>query len=76
MFVIGIWATVELNKYEELPRPNKYDGVSIVLIVIGLVIVFVGLCGCCGALRKSVLLLKMVKILNSIVCSKTNLALY
>lgn len=51
-----------MSKYEDLPHPNKYDGVSIVLIVIGLLIACVGICGCCGALRKNVLLLKMVKI--------------
>jgi hypothetical protein len=54
-----------MNKYEDLPRPNNYDAVSIVLIVIGLVIACVGICGCCGALRKSVFLLKMVKIICS-----------
>lgn len=53
---------MELSKYEDLPHPNKYDAVSIVLIVIGLLIACVGVCGCCGALRKNVLLLKMVKI--------------
>ena len=52
---------MELNKYDELPRPNNYDAVSIVLIVIGIVIVCVGACGCCGAIKKHVFLLKMVR---------------
>lgn len=51
-----------MSKYEDLPHPNKYDAVSIVLIVIGLLIACIGICGCYGALRKNVLLLKMVKI--------------
>lgn len=53
---------MELGKYEDLPHPNKYDAVSVVLIVIGLLIACVGICGCCGAVRKNVLLLKTVKI--------------
>ena len=53
---------MELNKYEELPRPNNYDGVSIVLIVVGLVIACIGICGCCGVIKKDVCLLKLVKI--------------
>jgi hypothetical protein len=52
---------VELNEYEELPRPNDYDAVSIVLIVIGIVIACIGICGCCGAIKKHVFLLKMVR---------------
>ena len=67
LFVIGIWATVELNRYAELPRPNNYDAVSIVLIVIGIVIVFVGVCGCCGAIKKHVFLLKMFALFLGII---------
>ncbi|XP_046852343.1 CD151 antigen-like [Xenia sp. Carnegie-2017] len=59
LFVIGIWATAQLNKYEEIPRPNHYDGVAIVLIIIGLLMAIIGLCGCWGALKKNVFLLKI-----------------
>ncbi|XP_028401346.1 CD63 antigen-like [Dendronephthya gigantea] len=59
LFVIGIWATVELNKYEEFPRPNDFDAVSIVLIIIGLVIACIGICGCYGAMKKNTFVLKM-----------------
>lgn len=57
LFVIGIWSAVELNKYDDLPS-NNYNSAAIVLIVIGLIIACVGICGCCGALRKNVCLLK------------------
>jgi hypothetical protein len=59
---------VELNEYEELPRPNDYDAVSIVLIVIGIVIACIGICGCCGAIKKQVFLLKMVRRFFSAKC--------
>lgn len=62
LFVIGIWATVALNRYEDLPRPNNFDAVSVVLIIIGLVIACTGICGCYGAVKKNIFVLKMVKI--------------
>ena len=52
---------MELNKYDELPRPNNYDAVSTVLIVIGFVIMCVGICGYWWAIKKHVFLLKMVR---------------
>ena len=57
---------MELNKYDDLPSSN-YNAVAIVLIVIGLIIACVGICGCCGALRKNIYLLKTVRFGRGIV---------
>lgn len=52
---------MEFSKYDDLSN-SSYNDVSVVLIVIGIVIASVGFCGCCGALRKNVCLLKMVRL--------------
>ncbi|CAG2188931.1 tetraspanin-33-like isoform X1 [Mytilus edulis] len=59
----GIWAFIEKNKYHGITSlDDALQNVSIafvVLILIGIIIFIVSLCGCIGALRENVLLLKI-----------------
>lgn len=63
----GIWAFIEKNKYHGITSlDDALQNVSIafvVLILIGIIIFIVSLCGCIGALRENVLLLKIVSFL-------------
>ncbi|XP_064602844.1 tetraspanin-33-like [Liolophura sinensis] len=59
---LGVWAFVEKTKYAEVNINGVADllfDISIIFIVVGIIIFFLGFCGCIGALRETVILLKI-----------------
>jgi hypothetical protein len=57
--ITGVLIRLNYDDYEELTSKN-IGGVSILLIALGGIIFIVAFFGCCGAIRKSVIMLTIV----------------
>ncbi len=65
---VGAYALVEAGKYSVLfGDENNLQAVAGFTIGVGVIILIIGFCGCCGAFKKSECLLKIVSRLKLII---------
>uniref|UniRef100_A0A0N5A4C2 Tetraspanin n=1 Tax=Parastrongyloides trichosuri TaxID=131310 RepID=A0A0N5A4C2_PARTI len=79
LLAIGIWAQIEkTNPYTQLNRLSKfYLDPTLILIIVGSVIFFIGFSGCVGALRENTCLLALYStILGLILIAELSIAMF
>lgn len=71
---IGTWAYIEKNDHDYgQPKENSFDlfdllfDLTVLMIALGTIIFILAFCGCLGALRENIFLLKFVSILDYII---------
>ncbi len=61
MFAVGIWSRVAANDYELLLGDNDVDKAANILIAAGVLVLVIGIVGCCGAIKENKWCLLLVK---------------
>ncbi|XP_067657191.1 tetraspanin-33-like [Haliotis asinina] len=70
LVAVGTYAFIEKNRFSHVDIQNVYDiifDLSIIFIVVGIIIFFLGFSGCVGALRENTCLLKFFYIIIIII---------